>query len=293
MTARVTVGIAFHDEERWLAAAIRSVLAQSYRDFELVLADDGSRDRSREVARGFLGDPRVQLVEHPSRRHLAARLNELVSRARGAVFVRMDADDVMHPERLARQVAHLDGAPACDAVGTWAGLVDETERAIGVLEGRSAPAAAAVVLERGVIAHATMAARVPWLRRYPYDETLTRAEDRDLWCRVGLSSRIDVLREVLYVVRVVPDDVCFRADYLRGQADYRRVLLRYGPRLAGWPRTCRQVCASVLKSGVMAVVPAGAARGAIVRRRARAPSSDELARIERAIAAGRPSGHSP
>ena len=113
----LTVAIAFHDDEAHLGAAIRSVLAQTERDFELLLIDDGSSDRSVAVARSFLGDRRVQLFADGRRRHLGARLNEALSRARGALFARMDGDDVCHPTRLARQLVRLEADPALSAIG--------------------------------------------------------------------------------------------------------------------------------------------------------------------------------
>src|SRR4051794_20441310 len=104
---RVTIGIPFHDEERFLEQAITSVLRQSFADFELLLIDDGSTDRSLEIARSF-DDPRIEVTADGRRRFLAARLNEITRRARGELIARMDGDDVAHPERLSRQLALLD-----------------------------------------------------------------------------------------------------------------------------------------------------------------------------------------
>jgi glycosyltransferase involved in cell wall biosynthesis len=92
----VTVGIPFYNEERYLADAIRSILAQSFSDFELVLVDDGSTDASRAIAQGFRDD-RIRVLGDSRRRLLPARLNEIVANAKGALVARMDADDVSHP----------------------------------------------------------------------------------------------------------------------------------------------------------------------------------------------------
>jgi glycosyltransferase involved in cell wall biosynthesis len=286
MKPRLTVAISFHDEERYLEAAVRSVLAQSFEDFELLLIDDGSTDRSLEIARGFLGDARVRVFTDGARRHLAARLNEVVRRARGELVARMDADDVMHPEKLALQVAHLDREPACQAVGTSAALVDEDEVAFGVIEVAPITADDRRLLERPPIPHATMMARAGWLGAHPYDETLTRAEDRDLWCRTR-GTRIDAIEDVLYVVRVLPHRRGFASDYVQGQADLRRVLLRYGPELGGWLVTARLVGSSLLKSATMRVVDLAGWTDVIVSRRGRAPTAKELVRVDEALATTR------
>lgn len=290
MSPRATVAISFHDGERDLAAAVRSVLNQTFADFELLLFDDGSADSSLEVARAFLRDPRVRVFPSRERRYLGARLNEATCVARGEFFVRMDADDVMHPSKLAVQIAHLDNEPSCDAVGCWAALVGDDEVPFGIIEGTAAPTTGRQLVERGLIAHATMAARTAWLRSYPYDATLTRAEDRDLWCRVGRSSRVDVVESVLYVIRVLPKRPGFIDDYAKGQRDLRRVIRRHGPRLVGRRETARLLGASRLKESVMIAADHLGASSRLVSRRGRALRPDEHRWIDEALASAR---HAP
>jgi glycosyltransferase involved in cell wall biosynthesis len=287
MTPAVTVAIAFHDEERWLGDAVRSILRQPFADFELLLLDDGSSDRSVEVARGFVGDARVSVAKDGARKHLAARLNEALGRARGRFFARMDADDVSAPERLVRQVAHLARNEGTVAVGTWAGLVDDAGAPFGVVEAEPHGRTTRSLLVRGAIPHATMLARTDWLRGLGYDESLTRAEDLDLWRRAGPTCRIDVVPEVLYVIRVLARRPGFLADYLAGQADLRALVRRHGPASAGLPTTARLIASSFAKSQVMRLATAAGAAPRLVRRRGRAPTLDEQARIAAALAAAR------
>jgi glycosyltransferase involved in cell wall biosynthesis len=281
----VTIAIPFHDEERNLAAAIRSVLAQSYADFELLLLDDGSRDRSLEIARSFR-DSRIALLSDGERRRLPARLNEVVMRARGAVVARMDADDVSHPERLARQMALLEEDSSCDAVGTWLGLVDDDDAILGVAESALLPASPRVALERGILAHATMVARREWLLRHPYDERITRAEDRDLWCRTVATSRFAVAREPLYVVRVAMRSEDFLGKYVESQRQNRQLFRRFGPSFVGTARTLELRALSHAKSlAIRAAVVAGQTQR-IVQRRVRPASAAERAMIEDAVRVG-------
>jgi glycosyltransferase involved in cell wall biosynthesis len=285
MKPAVTIAIAFHDEERWLADAIRSILGQTFTDFELLLVDDGSTDGSVAVARTFLGDPRVSLTVDGHRRQLAARLNQALARSAGRFFARMDADDVSSRDRLLAQVTHLEREGATVAVGTWAGLVDDVGEPFGIVEATPARRTARSLLERGAIPHATMLARTDWLRGLGYDESLTRAEDRDLWCRAGTACRIDVVPEILYVIRVLAERPGFLADYLAGQADVRTVIRRYGRAAAGTPTAARLLAASLAKSEIMRVATAAGAAKRLVRRRGRPPTPDERARIVAALAA--------
>ncbi len=130
---RVSVLLVVRDGEATIAEAVESILAQSHRDLELVLVDDGSRDATAERAeRAARGDPRLRLFREPAR-GLATQLNGAAERARGPLLARMDADDVAHPERLALQVQYLDAHPECLALGCEALRVDPQRRPLGRL----------------------------------------------------------------------------------------------------------------------------------------------------------------
>ena len=97
----------FRNAERTIAASIRSILRQSYMDWELILCDDGSEDESRALACSF-HDPRIEVWGDGRSLQLGARLNECIGRARGEYFARMDADDIAYPLRLEKQLRFLD-----------------------------------------------------------------------------------------------------------------------------------------------------------------------------------------
>lgn len=282
----ITIAIPFLDEERGLAAAVRSVLHQTFGDFELLLIDDGSRDASLAIARSF-DDPRIEVLSDGERRGLPARLNQAVRRARGELVARMDADDVIHPTRLARQLAALAADPALDVVGTWAGLVDDRDEPFAVAEAGALAPSGRRALEQGLLAHATILAKRTFHLDNPYDESLTRAEDRDLWCRTAFSARFGVVPEVLYVVRVSTREARFLTDYVEAQRQNRAIFVRHGPRLVGVARTARLVAASAAKSAVMRAAHGAGLSDRLVRRRGRPPTSEERLRIAEALASGR------
>ncbi|HVH44483.1 MAG TPA: glycosyltransferase family 2 protein [Labilithrix sp.] len=281
----VTIGIPFFDEEEYLAAAIRSVLRQTWTRIEVILVDDGSTDRSIEIARSFR-DERVQVFADGRRRFLPARLNEIVTRARGELIARMDADDIAHPDRLRRQVEALQTCGSeCVASGTWAGLIDVDEAPFAVLEA-DARASPAVALERGIMTHASLVARRSWLEANPYDEALTRAEDRDLWCRTS-SARFAIVEEPLYVVRVSPRDPTFLPDYLESQRQNRILYARYGARALGRLRTSRRWAESVAKGWLMRGAVTLGVADSLVRRRGRPPNARERTLVLEALEAVR------
>ena len=287
--ALVTVGLPFFDEERHLATAIRSVLEQTVTDLELILVDDGARDGSLGIARSFR-DPRITVVSDGERRYLPARLNEIVRRSRAPFVARLDADDLMHPTRLARQLALFEKWPAHDVIGPWAVLIDAAEEPFATIETGQLPPTARDALVRGVLPHATVVGRRAWFAAHPYDETLTRAEDRDLWCRTVDTARFGVVPECLYVIRVDTEKSSFLASYLESQRQNRVIFAKYGPRLVGRLATARLEMGARAKAFAMTALMRGGLAGHLVRRRGRPPSAHEatLAREALNAAAQRP-----
>lgn len=108
-----------YNGERFLADAIRSILAQSFGDFEFLILDDGSTDSSRSIIAGFAAsDSRIRPIIRENR-GLIASLNQLLEEARAPLIARMDADDISHPERFSRQISFLAGHPDHGVLGTW------------------------------------------------------------------------------------------------------------------------------------------------------------------------------
>ena len=103
----ITIAMPFYNSAATLELSIRSLLNQSYSDFELLLCDDGSSDHGLAIARSF-DDPRLVCWSDGRRLRLAARLNECIDRARGRYLARMDADDIAYPDRLEHQLAFLE-----------------------------------------------------------------------------------------------------------------------------------------------------------------------------------------
>ena len=106
-----------------LAAAVESVLTQTYRDFEVLAINDGSTDGSRDVLASFKDD-RLRILDQPNN-GLVATLNRGIREARGPWIARMDSDDVCLPHRLQRQMAHLTANPDMALLGGYVATIDE------------------------------------------------------------------------------------------------------------------------------------------------------------------------
>lgn len=201
-----SVGISFKNPGPAFQLALDSVFAQTFQDWELILIDDGSTDESSRIA-SLICDPRVRLVRDGFNRNLNVRLNEMVGLARGRYFVRMDADDIMHPERLERQLAILTREGNNTVVGSAAYSIDYRSKVIGI---RAAPKGRPLrgFAARHSFIHPTVAASVQWFRENPYSENFLfhRSQDAELWCRTSARTRFVVMPEPLLFYREMDKD---------------------------------------------------------------------------------------
>jgi glycosyltransferase involved in cell wall biosynthesis len=206
VTPKVTVLLPVYNGGAHLPGAIDSVLAQTYRDFELLLIDDCSSDRSVGVIESY-ADPRIRLLRNERNLGQVPTLNRGLREARGEYVARLDQDDVALPERLERQVALLDSEPAVGLVGTWMDFVDDQGTVVWPLRDRLddfAEFVYLILINALPIAHPTvMFRRQAVLDLGGYDETVRLAEDQDLWRRFALD-RVEarILPHVLLRYRV-------------------------------------------------------------------------------------------
>ena len=189
----------------YVGQAIESMLAQTWPHFELILIDDGSTDDTPEVLRRYR-DPRIQLVRHKNR-GLAATLNRGIEMAQGHYIARQDQDDISLPERLAKQVAHLDARPDCGLVGTWAEIHRE-DTPTGRQHRHPADNASLQyeLLLNNPFVHSSVMIRKAALDRvggYTIDPARQPPEDYELWSRIAKEYEVSNLPEVLHVYREI------------------------------------------------------------------------------------------
>ena len=181
--------------------ALRSVLQQTYSNWELLLCDDGSTDGSLAMARS-IRDPRVTVWSDGQTKGLAARLNECLLRARGELVARMDADDVSYPPRLQSQVTFLEAHPEIDVVGCRMLIFGEGGSPLGK---RPLPLQHEEIVSNPAagfgLAHPTWMVRAAWYRQHQYNPQALRFEDAELLHRTYLTSRFANLPQLLYGYR--------------------------------------------------------------------------------------------
>jgi glycosyltransferase involved in cell wall biosynthesis len=187
---------------RFLAAAIESVLRQTFHDFEFIVVDDGSTDGSGDVARSFQ-DPRIAVVRQENQ-GIAAALNRAIEMARCEYIARQDADDISLPDRFAAQVRFLDEHPEVAVLGTAARLVDSHGRPFSRFATYVRHERLVKELKRGfcpLMHGSVMLRRQAILEAGGYDPRFERIQDVELWLRMSDRYRLANLRETLYILR--------------------------------------------------------------------------------------------
>lgn len=130
---RVSVLMTIYNAEPYLRPAIDSLLAQTFKDWELIAVENGSTDTSMSVLKGY-SDSRVRIFPLEKNIGRTPALRLAFNQARGDYIAVLDADDISSPDRLARQVAFLDQHPDVALVGSWAQHIDEHGKVFDVFE---------------------------------------------------------------------------------------------------------------------------------------------------------------
>jgi glycosyltransferase involved in cell wall biosynthesis len=198
----VTIGIPFYNNNGTLADAIKSILAQTIQDWQLILMNDGSTDSSAQVAAAF-EDPRIVVINDGRHLNLSMRLNQIISMANSKYIARMDGDDLCLPSRLEKQIEVLERYPTIDIVGTGICYIDKLDNPVGCW---LVPVAHSEIcrepLKTFAICHGSVIGRTQWFKQNRYNELIPKGQDFELWLRTYNHSRYANVPEPLYLYRM-------------------------------------------------------------------------------------------
>ena len=177
--------LAVHNDARFIAATLRSMLGQTFGDFELVVVDDASTDGTAEVLQGT-ADSRVRYFRNEVNVGQVPSLNRGLKLCRGDVVARIDGDDVCEPERLAEQVKYLRDHADIAGCATWTTEIDENDNVIGGTEPCADPDHVRWSLcHTNRLYHSSMTVRRAVLESAGgFDPAYPATEDYELWTRL-------------------------------------------------------------------------------------------------------------
>ena len=204
----VNVVMPVYNNEKYLREAVESILAQTFRDFELIVVNDGSTDGSITVLEEYRQrDRRVVIHNHSKNQGIVAALNRGIRMGRSKYIARMDADDISLPNRLEVQSQFLNSHPNIGLVGSGARLINSTGRVIGYQSVVTGPLNLQWnLLFNNPLIHPSVILRREVLEKMSpyYSAEFIGAEDYDLWTRMALSTQFENINTPLIKYRLHP-----------------------------------------------------------------------------------------
>jgi glycosyltransferase involved in cell wall biosynthesis len=199
--AMISVVMPVYNGEKYLKEAIESILNQTYRDFEFIILNDGSTDKTEDIILSY-NDPRIRYVKNKTNLQIVKALNKGIKLSCGKYIARMDADDISLPNRLEKQVSFLEKHKEIGVLGSSVQTIDAFGIPINTLNFPETH----VLIKWFLCFYCPVAHPATMLRRNildfnPYQERPKHAEDYDLWTRLIWNTKVANLPDVLLQLR--------------------------------------------------------------------------------------------
>lgn len=273
----VSIALPLYNNEATIEVTIRSILLQTYENWECLVMDDGSTDHTLEIVRRF-NDPRFRVVSDGRHYGRAYQLNIGIASSRGKYLARMDGDDISYPKRLERQVAYMEAHPDVDLIGAWMVVFGKDGVALG-RRSRTLPRhwpAVQWIFRSFPLPHPTFFGKTAWFRQNPYATWPTQFEDQQLLITTFRTSHFEVLPEILLGYReeqlILTKQVRYRKSFFQARRELARSM--------GRTYTSALLAVQAAKLALEAVMITTGLTRVILRNRAAALSLDELQKWE-------------
>ncbi len=199
---KVSVIMSVYNCEKYIKESIDSILSQNFSDFEFIIINDGSTDRSKEILESYK-DERIRLFNNQNK-GLTKSLNEAIGYSRGEYIARMDADDISLPKRFEKQINFLESNLDYVMCGTWAEFIDEEgvylrdyERPVTDSEIKKE------ILFHNPFIHPSMMIRKSVFSTVGnYKVSFKHIEDYELWSRIVFKYKTANIPEKLFKYRI-------------------------------------------------------------------------------------------
>lgn len=253
---KVSVIIPVYNVERYISATINSVLNQTYSNFELLIVDDGSPDRSVDICQQF-NDPRIRIIRQKNV-GLAGARNTGIRYAKGKYLAFLDGDDIWLPEKLEKHILHLEASPNVGISFSRSELIDENGNSLGgflmpkltkltiadFFKGSPIGNGSSAVIRREVFEEIEFSENGGQVKQSCYfDEQFRQSEDIECWLRIIIKTDwiIEGIPEALTLYRVNSQGLS--ASFFKQLESWENVIQKlrsYAPRqVARWEKVGR------------------------------------------------------
>ena len=191
-----------YNGENFIHEAMESILNQTFTNYEFLIIDDASTDRSAEILNSYK-DSRIRYIRNTQNIGLTRSLNNGLKLAQGIYIARMDCDDISLPERLQRQVEFMDRHPEVGVCGTWVRTIGDRDGEVYTFPTEHKTIASKLFFEN-VIAHPSVIIRKKYLDEHDlsYDTELYCSQDYEFWIRCSKYFYLSNIPEVLLLYRL-------------------------------------------------------------------------------------------
>lgn len=245
----VSVLMPAFNSELYVAQAIESILNQTYRNIELIIFDDGSSDKTREIIEGY-HDPRIIRILSDTNHGVVRARNAMIDRATGKYIALMDADDIADRARIQKQLESLE-RDDCDVCGSAQWVLDEATHQIKKSKDKFTDAdLRALLTVYCCLCNSTVMARAEIFKRFKYDSSILTSEDYYLWVQMAAAGyRFLNLKERLITYRRYPSQTSsvhlekFKLTTIEVQKKYLELLkvpLHFHPRHLSFTRRIKE-----------------------------------------------------
>lgn len=212
MNPLVTIVMSVYNGERYLNDAIRSMLNQTYKNFEFIIIDDGSTDNSLKIIEKYKKeDKRIILIKNGINKGLIYSLNKGIDQSKGKYIVRMDADDISFAYRIEKQVEFMEKNYDIAMCGSGMNIFLNNSKLFKIKSQseNNYEKLKAILIFKNSFAHPTMIIRRDILKKedLKYREEFKYAEDYGLWIEIASKYKVTNMKNILLNYRVLADSI--------------------------------------------------------------------------------------
>lgn len=221
----ISVVMSVYNAEKYLDEAIQSILNQTYKDFEFIIINDGSTDKSLEIIEKYKAqDERIVLISRENR-GLIASLNEGIEKARGKYIARMDADDISLPTRFEEQIRFMKENSSLGVCGSWIEVFGENKKPTIWRMPTNDDELKVRLLFSVTFAHPSVMIRKELIDKYhlKYNKNYLHAEDYKFWVDFSKYTKFANIPKVLLKYRYLDTSVSRLADNAKDEERYKTI----------------------------------------------------------------------
>lgn len=221
----ISVVMSVYNGEKYLAEAIESILNQTYKNFEFIIVNDGSKDNSVEIIKNYMKqDNRIVLIDRENK-GLPYSLNEGISIAKGEYIARMDADDISLPTRFEKQIKYFEDNIEIGICGTFAETFGTNTKSILLKQPLKHDEMKICLLFSVCFAHPTVMMKKEVLEKnkLKYNNNYPNAQDYELWSKISNTTKMGNISEILLRYRISKNSITSIADGNKTELRYKLI----------------------------------------------------------------------